>query len=57
MQSAQRLGGAIGSAGRTVGSAIGNTLGNTVGRPAGTFLSNQRDRILRRPRPAGDQLA
>jgi hypothetical protein len=53
MQSAQRVGGAIGSAGRTVGSAVGNT----VGRSAGTFLSNQRDRILRRPRPAGDQPA
>jgi hypothetical protein len=41
-QSAQRLGGAIGAAGRTVGSSAGN------------FLANQRDRVLRRPRSTGD---
>ncbi|MFN8464093.1 MAG: DUF697 domain-containing protein [Caldilineaceae bacterium] len=47
--SAQRLGGAIGTAGRAVGGKVAG--------PANAFLSSQRDRILRRSRPAGDQPA
>ena len=47
--SAQRVGGAIGNAGRAAG--------NKVAGPANAFLSSQRDRILRRSRPAGDQPA
>jgi hypothetical protein len=45
VQSARRLGGAIGAAGRTVGSAVGNS--------AGTFVANQRDRVLRRAGAGG----
>jgi uncharacterized protein (DUF697 family) len=47
--SVQRLGGALGTAGRAVGGKVAG--------PANAFLSSQRDRFLRRSRPAGDQPA
>lgn len=43
--SMQRIGGAVGSAGRGVASSAGN------------FMAGQRDRLLRRPRPSGEQPA